>query len=42
MNNFLNNFLTKFLTITRASAKISQTSEIATPPIREMKEIKKL
>ncbi len=36
MNNFLNNFLTKFLTITRVSAKISQTSEIGTPPIREM------
>lgn len=36
MNNLLNNFLTKFLTITRGNAKISQTSEIVTPPIREM------
>lgn len=35
MNNFLNNFLTKFLTITRGNAKIHQTSEIDTPPIRE-------
>lgn len=36
MNNFLNNFLTKFLTITRGSAEISKTSEMGTPPIREM------
>jgi len=36
MNNFLSNFFTKFLTITRGSAKISQTREISTPPIREI------
>ena len=35
MNNFLNNFFAKFLTITRGSAKNSETREIATPPIRE-------
>lgn len=36
MKNLLNNFLTKFITITRGSAKISQTSEIGIPSIREM------
>jgi len=36
MNNYLNNFLTKFLTVTRGNAKIPQTREIGTPPIREM------
>jgi len=35
MNNFINDFVTKFLTITRGNAKISQTSEIETPPIRD-------
>ena len=36
MNNLLNNFFTKFLTITRGSAKISETREISTMPIREI------
>ncbi len=36
MKNLLNNFLTRFLTITRGSAKISETREIGTPPIREI------
>lgn len=42
MSKFLNSFLTKYLTITRGSAKISQTSEIGTSPIREMGETKNL
>lgn len=35
MNNFLNNIVTKYLTVTRGSAKIPQTREIETTPIRD-------
>ena len=35
MNKFLNNFVTKYLTVTRGTAKIPQTREIDSPPIRD-------
>jgi len=36
MNNFLKNIFNKFLTITRGNAKIPESREISTPPIREV------